>query len=185
MSKVLVYIADGMEEVECLSVVDMLRRGGVETQMVSINGKTEVIGAHSIRVGADCLLADSDPDGADMLFLPGGMPGTLHLGESEAVKKALMLMNEAGKIVAAICAAPGVLGKHGLLEGKNACSYPEHEVNLRGANVSRAPVVVDGNIVTSRGLGTAMEFAFQLLELLESKEKADEIKEAIIYQELA
>lgn len=83
-----------------------------------------------------------------------------------------------------MCGA-GVLGKHGLLEGKNACSYPEHEVHLHGANVSRDPVVVDGNIVTSRGLGTAMEFGFRLLEILVSKEKADEIKEAIIYQELA
>lgn len=118
MSKVLVYIADGMEEVECLSVVDMLRRGGVETQMVSINGKTEVIGAHSIRVGADCLLADSDPDGADMLFLPGGMPGTKYLRESPEVCDALKAAAAAGKHLAAICAAPSVLGELHLLEGK-------------------------------------------------------------------
>ena len=113
------------------------------------------------------------------------MPGTLHLGESEAVKKALFRMNEAGRIVSAICAAPGVLGRHGMLEGKNACSYPDHEVNLLGATVSREPVVVDGNIVTSRALGTAMEFGFKLLELLVSREKADEVKAAIVYQELA
>ena len=115
MSKVLVYIADGMEEVECLSVVDMLRRGGVETQMVSINGKTEVIGAHSIRVGADCLLADGDPDGADMLFLPGGMPGTKYLRESPEVCDALKAAAAAGKHLAAICAAPSVLGELHLL----------------------------------------------------------------------
>ena len=185
MKRTVMFFAEGFETVEALMVVDILRRGGVEVVMTAIGEEEMVYSAQGIGVKMDATMDEIDVLDFDAVILPGGMPGTLHLGESEAVKKALMLMNEAGKIVAAICAAPGVLGKHGLLEGKNACSYPEHEVNLRGANVSRAPVVVDGNIVTSRGLGTAMEFAFQLLELLESKEKADEIKEAIIYQELA
>ena len=185
MKRTVMFFAEGFETVEALMVVDILRRGGVEVVMTAIGEEEMVYSAQGIGVEMDATMDEIDVLDFDAVILPGGMPGTLHLGESEAVKKALMLMNEAGKIVAAICAAPGVLGKHGLLEGKNARSYPEHEVNLRGANVSRAPVVVDGNIVTSRGLGTAMEFAFQLLELLESKEKADEIKEAIIYQELA
>ena len=111
------------------------------------------------------------------------MPGTINLGESDAVRKAILAMNDAGKIVAAVCAAPGVLGKYGLLEGKTACSFPQHEKNLIGATVVREPVVVDGNIVTSRGLGTTMDFGLKLLELLEGKEKSDEIAHKTVYRE--
>ena len=166
-------------------VVDVLRRGGVEVTMTSINEEEFVRSSHGVNVEMDAVMGEVDVLSYDAIILPGGMPGTLNLGESEAVKKALLAMNEAGKIVSAICAAPGVLGKYGLLEGKNACSYPDHEVNLRGAQVLREPVVTDGNIVTSRGLGTALEFGLCLLELLEGVEKADRIREAIIYQELA
>ncbi len=165
--------------------VDILRRGGVEVTMASINEDETVASSHGVRVEMDAVLGEVKLMDYDAIILPGGMPGTIHLGESGAVKKALLAMNDAGKIVAAICAAPGVLGRHGLLEGKTACSYPDHECNLTGAAVSREPVVIDGNIVTSRGLGTAMEFAFTLLEMLEGREKADQIKEAIVYQELA
>lgn len=185
MKRAVMLFAEGFETVEALMVVDLLRRGGVEVTMTSINEDDMVRSAQGIGVEMDATMDEIDVLDYDAVILPGGMPGTLHLGESEAVKNTLLLMNENDKIVSAICAAPGVLGKHGLLEGKNACSYPEHEVNLLGANVSREPVVVDGNIVTSRGLGTAMEFGFQLLELLVSKEKADEVKAAIVYQELA
>lgn len=185
MKRAVMLFAEGFETVEALMSVDILRRGGVEVTMASINEEEIVASAQGIRIEMDAVLGEVDLLTYDAIILPGGMPGTLHLGESEAVKKALLAMNDAGKIVSAICAAPGVLGKHGLLEGKNACSYPDHECNLTGASVSRDAVVADGNIVTSRGLGTAMEFAFKLLELLESKEKADQIKEAIVYQELA
>lgn len=185
MKRAVMLFAEGFETVEALMVVDLLRRGGVEVTMTSINEEDMVRSAHGIGVEMDATMDEINVLDYDAIILPGGMPGTLHLGESEAVKKALLLMNESGKIVSAICAAPGVLGKHGLLEGKNACSYPDHEVNLLGATVSREPVVVDGNIVTSRALGTAMEFGFKLLELLVNKEKADEVKAAIVYQELA
>lgn len=185
MKRAVMLFAEGFETVEALMVVDLLRRGGVEVTMTSINEDDMVRSSQGIGVEMDATMDEIDVLDYDAVILPGGMPGTIHLGESEAVKNTLLLMNENDKIVSAICAAPGVLGKHGLLEGKNACSYPEHEVNLLGAHVSREPVVVDGNIVTSRGLGTAMEFGFQLLELLVSKEKADEVKTAIVYQELA
>ena len=134
MSKVLVYIADGMEEVECLAVVDMLRRGGAEVRMASVNGKTEVTGAHGIRVGADCLLADSDPDSADMLFLPGGMPGTKYLRESEEVCAALKAASASGKHLAAICAAPSVLGQLHLLEEKRLPVIPALKTSFWGRN---------------------------------------------------
>ncbi len=185
MKKTVMLFAEGFETVEALMVVDLLRRGGVEVTMTSITEEETVTSAQNVTIQMDATMGEVDFEQYDAVILPGGMPGTIHLGESEAVKKTVLAMNEAGKLVAAICAAPGVLGKYGLLQGKNACSFPDHEVNLTGAYVSREPVVVDGNIVTSRGLGTAMEFGFKLLELLESKEKEEEIKEAIIYQKLA
>ena len=154
MSKVLVYIADGMEEVECLSVVDMLRRGGVEVQMVSINGKAEVTGAHGIRVGADCLLEGSDPDSADMLFLPGGMPGTRYLRESEEV---------------------GL----GLLKGKKATCYPGFEKQLLGAEYCHDGVVTDGAVTTARGVGFAVDLGLELVRILLGEEKSAEIRESI------
>lgn len=185
MKKTMMLFAEGFETVEALMVVDILRRGGVEVTMTSITEEETVTSAQNITIQMDATMGELDLAQYDAVILPGGMPGTTHLGESEAVKKTLFAMNEAGKLVAAICAAPGVLGRHGLLQGKNACSYPDHECNLIGASVSREPVVVDGNIVTSRGLGTAMEFGFKLLELLEGKEKENQIKKAIIYQKLA
>lgn len=185
MKRAVMLFAEGYETVEALMVVDILRRGGVEVTMTSISEEEFVRSSHGVNVEMDAVMGEIDVLSYDAIILPGGMPGTLNLGESDAVKKALLAMNEAGKIVSAICAAPGVLGKYGLLEGKNACSYPDHEVNLRGAQVLREPVVTDGNIVTSRGLGTALEFGLRLLELLEGAGKADQIREAIIYQELA
>lgn len=185
MKRAVMLFAQGYETVEALMVVDILRRGGVEVTMASINEDEFVRSSHNVNVEMDAVLGEVDVLTYDAIILPGGMPGTLNLGESEAVKKAVLAMNEAGKIVSAICAAPGVLGKYGLLEGKNACSYPEHEGNLHGANVLRDPVVTDGTIVTSRGLGTALEFGLRLLEILEGVEKADQIRKAIVYQELA
>ena len=182
MRSVYVFCADGFEEVEGLTAVDLLRRAGIDVKMVSIMGRLQITGSHNISVNTDILIEDIKEE-ADMLVLPGGMPGTINLGESDAVRKAILAMNDAGKIVAAVCAAPGVLGKYGLLEGKTACSFPQHEKNLIGATVVREPVVVDGNIVTSRGLGTTMDFGLKLLELLEGKEKSDEIAHKTVYRE--
>lgn len=185
MKKAVMLFAEGFETVEALMVVDILRRGGVEVTMASITEDEMVQSAQGVSVMMDEVLGEVDLLSYDAIILPGGMPGTIHLGESEAVRKALLAMNEAGKIVSAICAAPGVLGKAGLLEGKKACSYPDHEVNLTGAEVVRTPVAVDGNIVTSRGMGTAMEFGFALLTKLMGEDKTAEIKKSVIYQELA
>ena len=185
MKRAVMLFAEGFETVEALVVVDILRRGGVEVTMASINEEEFVRSSHGVNVEMDVVLGEVDVLDYDAIILPGGMPGTLHLGESEAVKKALYVMDDAGKIVAAICAAPGGLGKYGLLEGKKACSYPDHEKNLTGAQILREPVVTDGNIITSRGLGTALEFGLRLLEVLVSTDKADQIREAIVYQELA
>ncbi len=185
MKKAIMLFAEGFETVEALMVVDLLRRGGVEVRMTSITEDETVYSSHGVGVEMDSTLGEENPLEYDAIILPGGMPGTNHLKESEAVKKAVLAMNDAGKTVSAICAAPGALGRFGLLEGKRACSFPDHEKYLTGATVLRDPVVVDGNIVTSRGLGTAMEFGFALLEILEGKEKVQQIKTAIVYQELA
>lgn len=181
MKKAVIVLADGFETVEALAPVDILRRGGVEVTMASITQDRIVTSSHKVRMETDALLSELNVLEYDAIILPGGMPGTIHLGESELVKEALLAMNEAGKLLAAICAAPGVLGKYGILTGKNACSYPEHEANLTGANVLRDAVVVDGNIVTSRGMGTTLKFSFKLLEILMSRERAEEVKGAIIY----
>ena len=176
MKRAVILFAEGYETVEALLVVDLLRRGGVEVTMASITEDEFVRSSHGVNVEMDAVLGEVDVLDYDAVILPGGMPGTINLGESDAVRKAILAMNDAGKIVAAVC-------KYGLLEGKTACSFPQHEKNLIGATVVREPVVVDGNIVTSRGLGTTMDFGLKLLELLEGKEKSDEIAHKTVYRE--
>ena len=178
MKRAVILFAEGYETVEALLVVDLLRRGGVEVTMASITEDEFVRSSHGVNVEMDAVLGEVDVLDYDAIILPGGMPGTNYLRDHEG-----LAMNDAGKIVAAVCAAPGVLGKYGLLEGKTACSFPQHEKNLIGATVVREPVVVDGNIVTSRGLGTTMDFGLKLLELLEGKEKSDEIAHKTVYRE--
>lgn len=183
MSRVCVFLADGFEEIEGLTVVDILRRAGVETQMVSISESRTVTGSHKIPVQADVCIGEAEfsVSETELLVLPGGMPGTKHLGACEALTGLLVRFAQEGKKVAAICAAPSVLGDLGLLKGKKAACYPGFEDRLAGAEVVYEKVVVDGNVTTSRGMGTAIPFALALTEQLVSKEKADEIKKGIIY----
>ena len=181
MSRVCVFLADGFEEIEGLTVVDILRRAGVDTQMVSITDERMVTGSHKIPVQADVCLKDMDPDKTEMLVLPGGMPGTLNLGACRELTDLLVRFHEEGKKVAAICAAPSVLGDLGSLTGKRAACYPGFEERLVGARVVYDRVAVDGNVTTSRGMGTAISFALALTEQLVSAEKAEEIKKGIIY----
>ncbi len=181
MKQVVMLFATGYEEVEALMTVDLLRRGGVEVKMASISDEDMVTGSHGISVEMDCCLGEVDLEMQDAVILPGGMPGTTNLMASKAVQATLQKMNDDGKIVAAICAAPSVLGQCGLLQGKEATCYPGFEDQLIGAKVVEKPVVSDGNMVTSRGLGTAMEFGFRLIEMLVSGEKAEEIRSQIIF----
>ncbi|MBS6397263.1 MAG: DJ-1/PfpI family protein [Clostridiales bacterium] len=181
MSRVCVFLADGFEEIEGLTVVDILRRAGVETQMVSVTEEKTVEGSHGIRVQADICLKDADFGMTELLVLPGGMPGTKHLGACEALTGLLVQFCREGKKVAAICAAPGVLGDLGLLQGRKAACYPGFEDRLIGAEVVFDKVVTDGNVTTSRGMGTAIPFALSLVEQLVSPEKAMEIRKGIIY----
>lgn len=182
MSKAVVFMAPGLEECEGLIVVDILRRAGVEVTMASITENLSLTSAHGLQFQADALAADVNYADADMVVLPGGMPGTLHLGACPVVQEQCRAFAAAGKWVAAICAAPGVLGGLGLLQGKAATSHPAHEDKLVGAAVTHAECTVDGNIITGRGLGAAIPFALELAARLEGQEKADAIRAAICYE---
>lgn len=180
MSKVNVYLADGFEEVEGLTVVDLLRRAGIETDMVSIMGRKEITGARKIPVLADKLFEEQDDP--DVIVLPGGMPGTLHLKAHEGLADLIRKANKDGKLLAAICAAPTIYGEMGLLEGKNATCYPGMEDKLLGAKWQEQPVFVDGNFVTSRGVGTAIAFALTLVTILKDEETAKSLANSIVYK---
>lgn len=184
MSKqVCVFLADGFEEIEGLTVVDLLRRAGLTVTTVSISESYTVHGAHGIDVQADKLFDEAAYDDKDMVVLPGGMPGTLNLGDHSGVKAVLEQFYQKQKWIAAICAAPSVLGKYGMLQGRKATSYPGFEEALVGAEYICDAVAVDEFIVTSRGMGTAIEFSLKLIEKLLDKDKAEEIKKSIIYQQ--
>lgn len=181
MARVMVFLADGFEEIEGLTVVDLLRRAGSEVVTVSVMGRKEIRGSHEIQIQADELFEDMEFVRGDVLVLPGGMPGTLHLGSHRGLGALLEKWNEMGERIAAICAAPSVLGDLGILEGKEAVCYPGFEDRLAGAHTSDRAVVTDGNVTTSRGLGTAIAFASELISLLHGEEKALEIEKSVIY----
>ena len=185
MSKVCVFLADGFEEIEGLTVVDLLRRAGEEVVTVSIMGRKEITGSHNIHVMADELFENMDYTQAKLLVLPGGMPGTKYLGAYEPLTDLLCSWNQEGKLLAAICAAPSVLGDLGLLQGKKAICYPGFESRLAGATVTFEKVVTDGNITTSMGMGTAIPFALQLVTELIGEKTAHEVKDSIRYGHLS
>ena len=176
-----VFFAEGFEEVEALTVVDLLRRAGIQTDMVSASGTLEVTGRSGITVKTDMFLADAGAETADMLILPGGQPGVDNLKACTVLMDLVKAQAQAGTKVAAICAGPMILGGLGLVEGRHATCYPGCEGALSGATTVEDAVVVDGNIITSRGVGTAIDFALALITQLDSQEKAAEIAESIVY----
>lgn len=182
MRKVYVFLAEGFEEIEGLTVVDMMRRAGADTITVSVSGNRMVCGAHKIRVEADELFENGDFSDADMLVLPGGMPGTLHLLEHRGLAEVLKKADESRTGIAAICAAPRVLGSLGFLKGREAVCYPGVEEHLTGADVCTDSVVTDGHITTSRGMGTAVDFSLELISRLFGPEKADQLAKSIVYR---
>lgn len=177
---VYLFMADGFEEVEGLTVVDILRRAGVELQTVSIMKRRNVISSHQVEIMAD-ILFEEIKEAPEMLILPGGIPGTPNLKAHEGLRALIQQCAEEDVYLAAICAAPTVYGAMGLLEGKNAACYPGMESELLGAKVSYEPVVIDGKFITSRGLGTAIDFGLTLTALLKGKEEADSIARKIVY----
>ncbi len=176
---VYVMLADGFEEVEAIEPIDILKRGGVEVTTVGVTGIT-VIGAHGIAVTADITLDDVKRDDMELLMLPGGMGHEL-LDASNEVHALISYALSNGIYISAICAAPSILGKRMILEGKKATCFPGYEKYLYGAEVTGEKVVTDGKIITAKGAGAAAQFGFKMLEILKNKETADKIKETMQY----
>ena len=181
MKRACVFLADGFEEIEGLTVVDILRRGGVEVTTVSIKEELSVTGRSNITVLADQTFRQTDFSKTDLLVLPGGMPGTTNLRDYEPLKALLKKFQEERRLLGAICAAPMIFGGLGFLQGRKATIYPGMEEKLEGAIPVTDRVVTDGHITTSRGMGTAIAFSLSLLGQLEGEEKAEEIKRSIVY----
>lgn len=180
MSRAYLFLADGFEEIEALTTVDILRRGGVDISTVSIMKDKSVLGAHGIRVEADVMFDKKGYSDADMLILPGGGEGTKNLKEHKQLNGIIIKAEGEDKYIAAICAAPSVLGLAGILDGRKAVCYPGFELQLIGATIGKNNVVKDGKIITSRGPGTAMEFALVLLETLEGRDVMSKVKKDIL-----
>ena len=180
--KIVLMLADGFEEVEAVTTIDLLRRAGISIETVSIMEKETVAGAHGILITADKLMENVNFQEADMIVLPGGMPGTTNLLNCAPLKDALLAFASEGKLIAAICAAPMVLAAHGILSGKKATIYEGMEANLNDAIFAEGNVIEDGNIITSKGPGTAMDFGLALIRKLRGKEASDEVKKGLLYQ---
>lgn len=181
MEKVLVFLADGFEEIEALTPVDFLRRAGLEVDTVSIKEDREVVGAHNIPVLTDKLISEINPDDYKLCYIPGGIPGATNLRDSDKVIEILQKVNENGGYVSAICAGPIVLERAGLLKGKKATSFPGFDKDLESIDsyVDDELVVVDDKIITGRGPAISIYQALKIIEILKGKEKALEIKDEI------
>ena len=179
MSKVCVFFGAGFEEIEALTVVDILRRQGIETQMVSVMGQRKVMGSHQIPVVTDKLLSEVDFDKVDVIVLPGG-PGTKDLEACGPLMEQVDTFVSGGKTVCAICAAPSILGHRGHLRGKRAIAYPGYEKELDGAEIVYEPAVTDGKIITGRGMGCAVDFGLAIVEYLKGRKVREDLAEKII-----
>lgn len=177
MNEVLIFLTTGFEEIEALATIDILRRGGVNVLSVSLTENKTVTGGHQISVVSDHLFGDVNFSNAEMLILPGG---TVKINEHDGLKKEILAFAKQGKLIAAICAAPMVLGGLGLLQGKKVTCYPGYEKYLTGAQVTPKAVVVDGNITTGRAAGFTFDFALELLSQLKGKAIADEVAAKIL-----
>lgn len=177
--KVTTFLTDGFETVEALAVVDILKRAKIDVELVSITGKLDVTSAQNITVMAEKLIEDADFANSDVLFVPGGSGHRSYL-PNEALVNALKAHYDAGKRLAAICAGPSVFGQLGMLQGKKAIAFPGFEEKLVGADVQKAPVktVTDGNITTSRGMGTSIDLGLELVRILAGEEVAQSVAES-------
>ncbi len=180
MKKFAVHLAEGFEEIEAISIIDVLRRAEFEVNMVSVTNSIEVTGAHNITVKADILFEDLDYKYIDMIILPGGMPGTRNLQSHEGLKEQILEFNNSNKPIGAICAAPLILGNLNLLKNKKATCYPGFEGELTGAEITGNDTEQTGTIVTGKGAGVAIDFALKIVEMFKGKEAADELAEKMI-----
>ena len=182
MKTIFVFLAEGFEEIEALTPVDVLRRAGLPVQTVSVMDEQVVAGAHGVPVLADKMFDEINSEDAEMILLPGGLPGATNLDAHEGLGRMILEFAEAEKPLAAICAAPLVLGNRGLLQGKRATCYPGFETYLQGATYTAALVEKDGQIITGKGPGAAMEFAFAIVEKYCGIDKVNELKQGMMIQ---
>lgn len=178
---VLVHFAEGFEEIEAIATVDILRRAGIKTIMVSVTGSLTVNGAHQIPIITDVLFEDALYHEAEMIVLPGGMPGTANLNLHAGLKNQIVTFAQ-NKKLAAVCAAPSIFGKMGLLKGKKAVCFPGFEDALQGATVLQIPTVTDGNITTGRGAGPALQFALEIVKVLKGEDVATQLEKKMLIQ---
>lgn len=181
MAKAYEFLADGFEDIEALAPVDILRRGGVTVKTVSIGDSLDVVSAHGVTVKADMLFADADFADADLLLIPGGMPGAKNIDEHEGVRRTVAAHAGKGKLTGAICAGPMVLGHLGLLRGKRATCYPGFETELDGAEYTAEQYTIDGNITTGKGPGATLDYAYALLGQLKPESVVEALKEGMMY----
>jgi len=176
MVKAAIYLAEGFEEIEALTTADILRRADIKVDLVALGGNLQVTGAHNIKVIADILIEEIILETYNIMILPGGMPGTVNLDSSNILKKQIIDFDLEEKYIAAICAAPLVIGKMGFLENREATCYPGVESQLfKAIYRDDLDVIVDGNFITSRGPGTAISFGLKLIELLKGKELSKDL----------
>lgn len=183
MAHIGIFLADGFEEIEALTVVDLCRRAGIQTDMVSIQESREVKGSHKIAVQADKTFEEVDFEALDMIVLPGGMPGTKHLEAHEGLMTQVDAFFQSGKCLSAICAAPSILGHRGILKGRKACCYLGFEEALTGAEVVYEETITDGAITTARGMGCAIAFGLAIVARFCGEEKAALLGENVIYRQ--
>lgn len=174
--QIYLFLAEGFEEIEAIAPIDIFRRANLEVTTVSITNEKAVTGAHGITVLADKIFAEQTFDKNGFLFLPGGLPGTTNLNNHEGLKALIQSNADSNNKMAAICAAPSVFGKMGLLDGKEAICYPGFESQLLNATISKSDTICSGNIYTAKAAGSAMEFALLIVSDLKGKEVADAIR---------
>lgn len=179
--KTAVFLADGSEEIEALTVVDLLFRAGIPVQTVSVNKTPDILSSHGVRITADTTVDRLNFDELDMLVLPGGMPGTLNLQRCETLIRELQRFFQEGRRISAICAAPTILAGLGMLEGKRATCFPGQEDKMAGTILTREPATEDGNIITGRGMGCSIPFALKIVSHYLGGEAADALAAQIVY----
>jgi 4-methyl-5(b-hydroxyethyl)-thiazole monophosphate biosynthesis len=182
MNQITVHLAEGFEEIEAVTITDVLRRAGLNVITVSVTGNRMVKGSHHIEIKADFLLEEVDYSKGEMIILPGGMPGSKNLNEHEGLKAQIVEYHKNGKYLAAICAAPIVFGNIGILKGKRAVCYPGYEAELIGAKIDTVSYAIDGNIITGRGVGSALEFSLEIVRILVGEECALQLRKALLIE---
>lgn len=176
------FLADGLEETELVATLDLVKRAGIFAKTVSVTDQKLVTGTHGIMIQADAVINEVNFDDAEMLVLPGGMPGTKNLESCTHLKEAVLNFGETGKWLAAICAAPSIFGKLGLLKGKRATCFPGYEKSLEGAEINDLPAVTDGKIITGKAMGCVFEFGFEIIKALKDEMTAKDVLRGICYE---